>query len=125
MEYQVSTATLSKKLSKDHSFSSKSIYDGVFSTPPSNFRAPKFSSRIEDYSEIFGSGSSGASRGSSIPILDIPALNERNVSVDARGSKLDYSNVFGGFGEFDFAVSYEELISKPKKKSNGFSEKAR
>ena len=126
MEYQASSATISKKLSSGHSFSSKSIYDGVFSTPLSKFGAPNISSRIQDYSEIFGE----ASRACSIPILDIPALNERNVSADdadaARSSKLDYSNVFGGFEEFDYAVSFEELISEPKKKKkNSSSQKAR
>ncbi|KAF3969627.1 hypothetical protein CMV_006603 [Castanea mollissima] len=129
MEYQASSATISKKLSSGHSFSSKSIYDGVFSTPSSKFGAPNISSRIQDYSEIFGE----ASRACSIPILDIPALNERNVSADdadvdaARSSKLDYSNVFGGFEEFDYAVSFEELISesKKKKKKNSSSQKAR
>ncbi|KAF3974964.1 hypothetical protein CMV_001771 [Castanea mollissima] len=128
MEYQASSATISKKLSSGHSFSSKSIYDGVFSTPSSKFGAPNISSRIQDYSEIFGE----ASRACSIPILDIPALNERNVSADdadvdaARSSKLDYSNVFGGFEEFDYAVSFEELISESKKKKkNSSSQKAR
>nr|XP_023899197.1 auxilin-like protein 1 isoform X1 [Quercus suber] len=126
MEYQASSATISKKLSSGHSFSSKSIYDGVFSAPSSKFGAPNISSRIQDYSEIFGE----ASRACSIPILDIPTLNERNVSADdadaARSSKLDYSNVFGGFEEFDYAVSYEELISEPKKKKkNSSSQKAR
>lgn len=130
MEYQASSATISKKLSSGRSFSSKSIYDGVFSTPSSKFGAPNVSSRIQDYSEIFGE----ASRACSIPILDIPALNERNVSADdagadadaARSSKLDYSNVFGGFEEFDYAVSYEELISESKKKKkNSSSQKAR
>jgi len=114
MEYQASSATLSKRLSSGHSLSSKSGYDGVLSAPSSKLRAPSFSSRVvQDYGEIFGG--SEASRASSIPFLDVPALN---------GSKLDYSTVFGGFGGLDFAVSYEELVSEPKKR-NGFSEKAR
>lgn len=122
MEYQASSATLSKKLSNGHSLSSKSGYDGVISAPRSKLRAPSFSSRVQDYGEIFGG--SEASRASSIPFLDVPSLNGRNISFDVRSSKLDYSTVFGGFGGLDFAVSYEELVSEPKKR-NGFSEKAR
>ncbi|KAE8057140.1 hypothetical protein FH972_013853 [Carpinus fangiana] len=122
MEYQVSSATLSKKLSNGHSLRSKSVYDGVFSAPSSKLRAPSFSSRVQDYGEIFGGPE--ASRASSIPFLDVPALNGRNISVDVQSSKLDYSTVFGGFGGLDFAVSYEELVSEPKKRK-AFSEKAR
>ncbi|XP_059460054.1 auxilin-like protein 1 isoform X2 [Corylus avellana] len=122
MEYQVSSATLSKKLSNGHSLRSKSVYDGVLSAPSSKLRAPSFSSRVQDYGEIFGGPE--ASRASTIPFLDVPALNGRSISVDVRSSKLDYSTVFGGFGGLDFAVSYEELVSEPKKRK-GFSEKAR
>lgn len=98
------------------------MYDGVFSAPSSKLRAPSFSSRVQDYGEIFGGPE--ASRASTIPFLDVPALNGRSISVDVRSSKLDYSTVFGGFGGLDFAVSYEELVSEPKKRK-GFSEKAR
>ncbi|XP_041016414.1 LOW QUALITY PROTEIN: auxilin-like protein 1 [Juglans microcarpa x Juglans regia] len=122
MEYQASSPTLSKKLPTGRSFSSKSVYDGVFSARSSKFGTPSFSSRVLDYREIFGG--SEASRGSSIPFLEVPALNERDVEVDARGTKLDYSKVFGGFGELDCAVSYEELVSEPKKRT-GFSQKTR
>ncbi|KAG2698580.1 hypothetical protein I3760_07G157500 [Carya illinoinensis] len=122
MEYQASSPTLSKKLPTGRSFSSKSVYDGVFSAPSSKFGTPSFSSRVLDYREIFGG--SEASRGSSIPFLEVPELNGRDVEVDARGTKLDYSKVFGGFGELDCAVSYEELVSEPKKRT-GFSQKTR
>ncbi|KAJ7959365.1 Auxilin-like protein 1 [Quillaja saponaria] len=112
MEYGASTATLSKKLSNGCGFSGKSAYDGVFAGPP-KFRATSFSSRVEDYSEIFGV--SEASGGSSIPILEVPELNERRVSDNIRPSKLDYSKVFGEFENLDTAVSYEELFAEPKR----------
>lgn len=117
MEYQkVSSASFSKKLTKrhSHSFSGTSIYDGVFSGPM------KVASYIEeDYGEIFG-----GSRSSSIPVLDVPELNERKITVDVKSSKLDYSKIFGGFREFDFAVSHEELSGKSKKKDS-FVQEAR
>ncbi|TQD81948.1 hypothetical protein C1H46_032495 [Malus baccata] len=111
MEFQASSVGLSQKLSSGHS-----IYDGVFSSAAaSKFNVSTFSSRVDDYSEIFGG--SGASRGgSSIPVLEVPELHERKASVDVRSSKLDYSNVFGGFGDSNFAVPYEELFAEPKKK---------
>ena len=104
MEYQRASAAtaFSKKLSNGHSFNGKNMYDGVFGGQS------KVGSRVEDYSEIFGGGS-----GSSIPILDVPELNERKFSVDVSSSKLDYSNIFGGFGDFDFAVSHDEFIANP------------
>jgi hypothetical protein len=105
MEYQTSSVSLSQKLSTGHS-----IYDGVFSSAPSKFMVSAFSSRLEDYDEIFGGSSS-------IPVLEVPELSERKASVDVRSSKLDYSNVFGGFGDSDFAVPYEELFAEPKKKN--------
>ncbi|XVE69851.1 hypothetical protein DITRI_Ditri10aG0024800 [Diplodiscus trichospermus] len=106
MEYQrASGATaFAKKHSNGHSFNGKSMYDGVFGGQR------KVGSRVEDYAEIFGGGS-----GSSIPVLDVPELNERKLNVDVSSSKLDYSNIFGGFGNFDFSVSHEELIAKPTK----------
>lgn len=112
MEYRGSSVTLSKKLTSRHSFSGQSAYDGVFAGP-AKFGAPAFSSRVEDYSEIFSG--SGASRGSSIPILEVPELNEPKISVDVGSSKLDYSKIFGGFGDSDFAVPFEELQDDPKR----------
>ncbi|XP_048444342.1 LOW QUALITY PROTEIN: auxilin-like protein 1 [Pyrus x bretschneideri] len=107
MDYQASSVSLSQKLSNG-----LAIYDGVFSSAAaSKFNVSSFSSRVDDYGEIFGG--SGAS---SIPVLDVPELRERKDSVDVRSSKLDYSNVFGGFGDSDFAVPYEELFAEPKKK---------
>lgn len=113
MEYQASSVALSQKLSNGHS-----IYDGVFSSPASKFKVSAFSSRVEDYTEIFGG--SGASRGSSIPVLEVPELHERKASVDVRSSKLDYSNVFSGFGDSDFGVPYEELFAESKKRGTRY-----
>lgn len=96
------------------------MYDGVFAAP-SKFGVPNFSSRVEDYREIFGG--SEASRGSSIPFLDVPELTEGKISVDVRSSQLDYSKIFGGFGDSTFAVHYEELSGEPNKRKK--SEEAR
>ncbi|CAN1323376.1 Auxilin-like protein 1 [Linum perenne] len=70
----------------------------------------KLGSRVEDYMEIFG-----CSGPSSIPVLDVPELNERKASVEPRSSRLDYSKIFGGFGEADIAMPYDDLISKAEK----------
>ncbi|XVE56075.1 hypothetical protein DITRI_Ditri03aG0207900 [Diplodiscus trichospermus] len=100
MEYQRASAAMafSKKLSNGHSFNGKNIYDGVFGGQS------KVGSRVEDYAEIFGDGS-----GSSIPVLDVPELNEKKF---VSSSKVDYSNIFGAFGDFGSAVSHEEFIAK-------------
>ncbi|KAK9269994.1 hypothetical protein L1049_025567 [Liquidambar formosana] len=116
---QAATATLSRKLSNVHSFTGKTLYDDVFSTPP-KFGAPTFSSRVEDYSEIFGS--SRSSRATSVPILDLPAIDKGEVSANVRSSKFDYSQIFGGFNDVDFAVPYEELFTMPKKRHVSFEE---
>ena len=52
----------------------KAMYDGVFAVPV-KFRAHGFSSRFEDYREIFGG--SEASICTSIPILEVPELNDK------------------------------------------------
>ncbi|XP_045791819.1 auxilin-like protein 1 [Trifolium pratense] len=115
MEFGATTATLTKKLSNNYSVSGRSAYDGVFAAPI-KLRTPNFS-QLDDYNEIFGS--SGASS-SSIPILELPELKERRVMTeDVRHSKLDYSNVFGGFENLDAAVPFEEVVvKKPKEKSS-------
>ncbi|XP_019458164.1 PREDICTED: auxilin-like protein 1 isoform X1 [Lupinus angustifolius] len=116
MEFAGATATLSKKLSNGYGVSGRSAYDGVFAAPV-KLRAPSFSSRLEDYREVFGSF--GAS---SIPVLEVPELKERKKNDDVRHSKLDYSKVFGGFGNIEAAMPFEELIDEPKhKKKNSFS----
>ncbi|KAL7261909.1 hypothetical protein ACSBR1_000329 [Camellia fascicularis] len=118
---QASSATFSKKLSNVNSFSAKNAYDGVFDGA-SKFGAATSSTRTEDYSEIFGG--SQASRASSIPILDLSALDEARVSADARTSNLDYSKIFGGLRGEDIAISYEEMFATPKG-AKSFSDEAR
>lgn len=63
---------------------------------------------VQDYGEIFGGS------GASIPVLDVPELNESEMVVDVLSSKLNYSNIFGGSAEFDFAASHEQLLAKPE-----------
>ncbi|XP_030527005.1 auxilin-like protein 1 isoform X2 [Rhodamnia argentea] len=108
-EYQASAPPFARKLVSGRSFSGTSIYDGVFAGP-GKYGVSGVSSRAENYAEIFG-GSRDARR-SSIPVLDFPGLHERKVSVDVRSSKLDYSKIFGGFGDFGDTASYEELVNK-------------
>lgn len=87
----------------------KSIYDDVFGGPP-KFGVPTLAPRYEDYTEIFGGFHS--SRASSIPILDLPSLegDDDRLSFDVQTSHFDYSEIFGGFPVFDFALSYEDLV---------------
>uniref|UniRef100_A0A2N9G631 Uncharacterized protein n=1 Tax=Fagus sylvatica TaxID=28930 RepID=A0A2N9G631_FAGSY len=69
------------------------------------------SPRAEDYSEIFESFH--ASRASSIPVLDLPAVDEAEAEVffDVQSSGFDYSEVFGGgFDGLDCAASFEDLL---------------
>lgn len=117
MEYRASS-TVYKKFSNARSFNDKSAYDGVFAAP-SKHGAPVFSARVEDYREIFG-----GSRVSSIPILDVPALSDKKFPGDVRTSKVEYSKIFGGFDELNFAIPYEELLAEANK-TNSFSQKTR
>lgn len=91
------------------SASRKSVYDDVFGGPP-KYGVPNLAPRFEDYGEIFGGFHS--SRGFSIPVLDLPSVNEDELSFDVRSAWFDYSEVFGGFRDLDFAVSFEDLIQK-------------
>lgn len=88
---------------------SKSLYDDVFGGPP-KFRVPTLAPRYENYTEIFGGFHS--SRASSIPILDLPVVEDEGdqVSFDVQSSHFDYSEIFGGFNVVDFALSYEDLV---------------
>lgn len=117
MEFTAATATLTKKLSNGcgYNVTGRSAYDGVFATPV-KLRAPSFSSHFNDYREIFCTSSPG----SSIPILELPELNERRKNDHVWRSKLDYSKVFGGFGNLDAtaAVPFEELVAEPKEKES-------
>ncbi|XP_074381457.1 uncharacterized protein LOC141723528 isoform X2 [Apium graveolens] len=92
----------------------KTAYDDVFTARP-KLKVPTLSPRDEDYSEIFEVFH--ASRGSSIPVLDLPAVedeDEIDVCFDVRTSGFDYSEVFGSSNGFDFAVSYEQLFQQSK-----------
>ncbi|XP_015972688.1 auxilin-like protein 1 [Arachis duranensis] len=117
MEFGAATATLPKKLSSGYGVAGRSAYDGVF-TAPVKLRAPSFSTRFDDYREIFGAGGGGGgSLGSSIPILELPELNEERSKInEVRRSQLDYSAVFGGFRNLDGAVRFDELAAEPRKK---------
>ncbi|MCD7458291.1 hypothetical protein HAX54_037791 [Datura stramonium] len=103
-----------RKLSSANGFSfsaKQHPYDGVLTGSQPKFGAPGFPSGAPDYSEIFG-----VPRVSSIPVLDLSGLDDATVSDDCRSSsKLDYSNIFGGFSEEDIAVPYEELFSRAKR----------
>lgn len=99
----------------------KNLYDDVYGGPP-KFGVSNLSPRMEDYSEIFGSFQ--ASRASSIPVLDLPAVDEAEVVFDVRSSSFDYAEVFGSFKGLDFAVSYEELIDQSKDGDGNSSDEA-
>jgi hypothetical protein len=89
----------------------KSLYDDVYGGPPKFGMAATLSPRAEDYSEIFESFH--ASRASSIPVLDLPAVDEAEAEVffDVQSSGFDYSEVFGGgFDGLDCAASFEDLL---------------
>ncbi|XVF59663.1 hypothetical protein PTKIN_Ptkin07bG0293700 [Pterospermum kingtungense] len=92
-------------------FSGKTMYDDVFGGPP-RFGAgggPTLSPRPEDYSEIFGGFH--ASRGASIPVLDLPSVDgNEEAMLDVRNPRFSYAEVFGGFDGLDFAASFEELM---------------
>lgn len=91
------------------SFSMKNPYDDVLFSGGGT-KARPFGA--QEYSEIFAGSSS------SIPVLDLPGLDERVVSGECRSSKLDYSNIFGGLRDDDVALPYEELfngVNKPKR----------
>ncbi|KAL3639140.1 hypothetical protein CASFOL_017047 [Castilleja foliolosa] len=85
---------------------SKNPYDDVFLSNG----VERETLDAHEYAEIF-SGSS------SIPVLDLSGLGERVGSGDFRGSKLDYSNIFGGIRNDDVAVPYEELFNGSAKKT--------
>ncbi|KAI9166202.1 hypothetical protein LWI28_027911 [Acer negundo] len=110
--------TLSKNacnVSSNNNIVSRTTYDDVFGGPP-KFGVPSLAPRVDDYSEIFGGFH--ASRAGSIPVLDLPVVEEEDVFFDVSSSGFDYDEVFGG-GGFDgrgFAVSFEELLME---QSNG------
>ncbi|CAA3003132.1 Hypothetical predicted protein [Olea europaea subsp. europaea] len=88
--------------------SHKSVYDDVFGGPP-KFGLSTLAPRFEDYAEIFGGFHSV--RSSSIPVLDLPVIDEEaGFHFDIRSPDFKYLEVFGDFGGLDFALSYEELV---------------
>ncbi|XP_038704566.1 auxilin-like protein 1 [Tripterygium wilfordii] len=101
-------STLSKKTCNGAVAARSIAYDDVFGDPP-RFRVPQtLAPRVEDYSEIFGAVH--ASRASSIPVLDLPLVeDDAEVFFDVQRSGFDYGEVFGGFDALDFTVSYEDL----------------
>ncbi|XWS33785.1 hypothetical protein CRYUN_Cryun22dG0112900 [Craigia yunnanensis] len=108
-----SQATLTKRTTTCNvatNFSGKMMYDDVFGGPPKfGTCGPTLSPRPEDYTEIFGGFHS--SRGASIPVLDLPLVNDNEeVMFDVRDPRFNYAEVFGGFDGLDFATSYEELM---------------
>ncbi|KAK4781101.1 hypothetical protein SAY87_017207 [Trapa incisa] len=89
---------------------SKGVYDDVFGGPP-KFGVPKtLSPRSEDYREIFGGFH--APRVSSIPVLDLPVLDEQEMCFDARSPGFDYSEVFGGLHCLDFVDACGEVFGQ-------------
>ncbi|XP_038883127.1 auxilin-like protein 1 isoform X2 [Benincasa hispida] len=119
------STSLSKKICNGSNgggpFVAQTIYDDVYGGPP-KFGVSALSPRFEDYGEIFGSFH--ALRASSIPILDLPAVDESEVFFDARSSAFDYAEVFGGFDGLDFAISYDELVGSSKGVDDGSSDEA-
>ncbi|XP_052309217.1 auxilin-like protein 1 isoform X5 [Populus trichocarpa] len=97
-------------LSNGRGHGGKHVYDGVFGGGGGG--AVKPGSRVEDYREIFGGF--GAT-GSSIPILDVPELNENGNVSSVGAQRIDYAKIFGGFGDADFGLPLEEFLAKPKK----------
>ncbi|KAK7250892.1 hypothetical protein RIF29_33647 [Crotalaria pallida] len=92
----------------------KTLYDDVYGGSKTTL-----SPRFEDYSEIFSTFH--APRASSIPVLDLPAVDDADVFFDFRSAGFDYSEVFRGFNGSDFSVSFEELFRQPNE-PNGVSE---
>ncbi|TYI88874.1 hypothetical protein E1A91_D03G013300v1 [Gossypium mustelinum] len=107
-------ATLDKRTATSNganNFSGRTVYDDVFGGVQrfGTGGGPTLSPRPEDYSEIFGGFH--ASRGASIPVLDLPLIDSSNGAMfDVRNPRFNYAEVFGGFDGSDFAATYEELI---------------
>ncbi|KAJ6938518.1 auxilin-like protein 1 isoform X3 [Populus alba x Populus x berolinensis] len=102
-------APFSKKFSYDRGHGGKHVYDGVFS---GGGGAVKLGARVLDYREIFGGTAATAS---SIPILDVPQLNENSKVSSFGAQRADYAKIFGGFGDDDFGLLHEELFAIRKK----------
>lgn len=85
-------------------------YDDVFGGPP-KFGVPSLAPRVDDYAEIFGGFHAARGGGGSIPVLDLPVVEEEDVFFDVSSTGFDYEEVFGGCGR-GFGVSFEELMMK-------------
>lgn len=94
-------------------------YDDVYGGPPPKFGVSSLSPRFEDYGEIFGSFKTA--RASSIPLLDLPVVDETDAFFDPRSSAFNYGEVFGAL---DFAVSFEDLVDQPNGLDGVSSEEA-
>ncbi|GKU99196.1 hypothetical protein SLEP1_g12075 [Rubroshorea leprosula] len=105
-------STFSEKACNDGKLAGKTMYDDVYGGQP-RFGVPTLSPRPEDYSEIFGGFH--VSLATSIPVLDLPVVDEEEIFFDVRSCGFDYGEVFGGLDGLDFATSYEELFTQ----SNG------
>lgn len=82
---------------------SKKLAGGTY--PDVSGGTPRFSTRLDDYAEIFGDVAAACS----IPFLDLPpALNCRD--ADMISGRFDYSEVFGAVDFGKFAKPYEELV---------------
>ncbi|PWA79465.1 hypothetical protein CTI12_AA206230 [Artemisia annua] len=93
--------------------SSKNAYDGVFSGHRSKYEGGGGSTvvNVEEYREIFGGGG-----GSSIPVLDLSGLNNEANNNEFNNMEMmkkgDYGSIFGGFRDFDLAVTYDEMLAR-------------
>ncbi|KAK7262877.1 hypothetical protein RJT34_30458 [Clitoria ternatea] len=102
---------ISKKITSsggNGGFPAKTLYDDVYGGAPKFAGGNSLSPRFEDYGEIFASFH--APRASSIPVLDLPAVDGAEVFFDFRRASFDYAEVFGGFGGLDFWLSYDDLF---------------
>ncbi|XP_042391285.1 auxilin-like protein 1 isoform X1 [Zingiber officinale] len=71
-----------------------------------NRGTPRYSTRLEDYAEIFGDVAGACS----IPFLDLPPALSCRVADPGSGG-FDYSEVFGGVDFGKFATPFEELVA--------------
>ncbi|XP_057794019.1 auxilin-like protein 1 isoform X1 [Salvia miltiorrhiza] len=101
---------------RKHSTTTANVFSSSFSfkNPYGDVLLPNGAERkslqVHEYSEIF-SGSS------SIPVLDLSAMDERVALGDLRSSKLDYTNIFSGLTHDDVFVPYEELLNGSAKRA--------
>ncbi|PIA52723.1 hypothetical protein AQUCO_01000531v1 [Aquilegia coerulea] len=93
----------------------KNVYDddvfrgnGVGVGGSSKFGISSYSSKVEDYTEIFTSSRAS----SSIPILHLPVVDDDDKNDF---SKIDYFEIFGGFDSVDYAVPFEDLFLQTTK----------